>query len=98
MGYTLQCDAIIDWLRNVRGATAIAPYSPRARKGAPVAVPVSWSELPRIDRADKYNMKNLRTRMKRLKGNPWEDYDRIRRSISREGLEFVEKNSIPGRE
>ena len=32
----------IDWLRNERGATAIAPYSPRARKRAPVATPVSW--------------------------------------------------------
>jgi bifunctional non-homologous end joining protein LigD len=35
----------IDWLRNERGATAIAPYSTRARKGAPVATPVAWDEL-----------------------------------------------------
>jgi bifunctional non-homologous end joining protein LigD len=84
----------IDWLRNERGATAIVPYSPRARKGAPVAVPVTWSELPRIDRADKYNMNNVRTRLKRLKGNPWEDYDGIRQSISGDALEFVEKNSV----
>ena len=38
----------IDWLRNERGATAIAPYSIRARKGAPVAVPVTWEELSRL--------------------------------------------------
>ncbi len=35
----------IDWLRNQRGSTAVAPYSARAREGAPVAVPVSWTEL-----------------------------------------------------
>ncbi|MCJ8190748.1 DNA ligase D [Sphingomicrobium aestuariivivum] len=35
----------IDWLRNQRGATAVMPYSARAREGAPVAVPVTWDEL-----------------------------------------------------
>lgn len=39
----------IDWLRNERGATAICPYSPRAREGAPVAVPVTWDQLEKLD-------------------------------------------------
>jgi bifunctional non-homologous end joining protein LigD len=39
----------IDWLRNQRGSTAVMPYTARARSGAPVAVPVSWTELSSID-------------------------------------------------
>jgi bifunctional non-homologous end joining protein LigD len=35
----------LDWLRNQRGATAVLPYSARAREGAPVAAPVGWEEL-----------------------------------------------------
>lgn len=47
----------IDWLRNERGSTAIAPFSLRARPGAPVAVPVSWDELRTIRRADAFDIK-----------------------------------------
>jgi len=46
----------IDWLRNERGSTAIAPFSPRARPGAPVAVPVAWDELGRLRRADAFGI------------------------------------------
>jgi bifunctional non-homologous end joining protein LigD len=44
----------IDWLRNQRGATAILPYSARARAGAPVAAPVSWTELRDLDTAARW--------------------------------------------
>lgn len=46
----------IDWLRNQRGATAIMPYAARARAGAPVAAPVSWTELRRIETAAQWNV------------------------------------------
>jgi len=46
----------IDWLRNDRGSTAVAPYSIRARKGAPVAVPVTWKELSRLRSANSFDI------------------------------------------
>ncbi len=46
----------IDWLRNQRGSTAIMPYAARARSGAPVAAPVTWSELRDLDRANRWGV------------------------------------------
>ena len=46
----------IDWLRNQRGATAVMPYTVRARAGAPVAVPVTWAELAGIDTPAKWHV------------------------------------------
>ena len=38
----------VDWVRNGRGATSVAPYSVRARKGAPVSMPIAWRELDTV--------------------------------------------------
>ncbi|WP_375270537.1 DNA ligase D [Sphingomonas sp.] len=46
----------IDYLRNGRGSTAIMPYSARARAGAPVAAPVTWSELRDLDSAANWHV------------------------------------------
>ncbi|MBC8036363.1 MAG: DNA ligase D, partial [Rhizobiales bacterium] len=61
----------IDYLRNGRGATAIAPYSTRSRPGAPVSVPVEWSELPDITAGDQFTVDNLEHRLNHLKRDPW---------------------------
>ena len=55
----------IDWLRNQRGATAVLPYSARARENAPVAVPIAWGELAGMGNAHPYaigDAKQLLTR------------------------------------
>lgn len=48
----------IDYLRNQRGSTAILPYAARARAGAPVAAPVSWTELRDIDTAARWGLRD----------------------------------------
>jgi bifunctional non-homologous end joining protein LigD len=55
----------IDYLRNGRGATAIAPYSLRARPGAPVSMPIAWDRLSarRDIRGDVFNLRNAVTEM-----------------------------------
>jgi bifunctional non-homologous end joining protein LigD len=61
----------IDYLRNRQGATSIGPYSPRARSGAPVAVPLGWTELESLRSPAVYSMRNLRNRLGALKNCPW---------------------------
>ena len=52
----------IDWLRNGRGATAIASWSLRARPGAPAAMPLTWEEFARVRRPDRYTLKDAAER------------------------------------
>jgi bifunctional non-homologous end joining protein LigD len=55
----------LDWLRNQRGATAVLPYSARAREGAPVAAPVAWEELDGVSGANIYSIRDARTLLDR---------------------------------
>lgn len=79
----------IDYLRNQRGATAIASYSTRARAGAPVATPLAWDELsPRI-KADAFRVDNLPKRLASLKSDPWSEFFTTRQSIGSKMLAAV---------
>lgn len=71
----------IDHLRNRRGATAIASFSLRARPGAPVAMPLRWNELGRIDSGAHFDMVRARTRLNRLKGHPWEGFRQLHQGL-----------------
>jgi len=61
----------IDWVRNTRGSTSVAPYSLRARPNAPVSMPIKWSELDKVS-PNEITMKEAIKRMKRK--DPWEDF------------------------
>jgi bifunctional non-homologous end joining protein LigD len=71
----------IDYLRNGRGATAVAAYSTRARTGAPVSAPVRWEELDDLRSADHFTLLNIRQRLARLRKDPWANFFASRRSI-----------------
>ncbi len=61
----------IDYLRNGRGATAVAAYSTRARPGAPVSTPITWDELGPAITANRFDTGNLPGRLASLKADPW---------------------------
>jgi bifunctional non-homologous end joining protein LigD len=57
----------LDFLRNQRTATAIMPYSARARAGMPVAAPVTWEELENIGASDSYSIADVETLLARAR-------------------------------
>lgn len=61
----------IDWIRNGRGATSVAPYSIRARKGARVSMPISWQELDTVA-PDDVDMAAALLRIE--SDDPWKDF------------------------
>jgi bifunctional non-homologous end joining protein LigD len=71
----------IDYLRNSREATAVAPYSTRARPGAPVSVPIDWSELGGLKSASQYTVLNLMQRLSRQRKDPWAGIARIKQAL-----------------
>jgi bifunctional non-homologous end joining protein LigD len=71
----------IDYLRNGRGATAVAPYSTRARAGAPVSMPIAWDELPEI-RGDSFHVPGVDVILGRLgRGDPWARFLKTAQSL-----------------
>lgn len=73
----------VDYLRNGRGSTAVAPFSVRARQGAPVAVPIGWDEVKPNLKPDQYDIKSVLRRLASLKKDPWEGMSKTRQSLTK---------------
>jgi bifunctional non-homologous end joining protein LigD len=71
----------IDYLRNGRGATAVAAYSTRALPVASVSTPLAWDELSEGIRADHFKIDNLRQRLDVLKEEPWPEFFTLRQRL-----------------
>jgi bifunctional non-homologous end joining protein LigD len=72
---------LIDYLRNDPTSTAIAPYSTRAREGAPVATPLAWEELNEKLDPRTFNEKTVPGRLEALKSDPWKEIGSVKQSL-----------------
>ena len=61
----------VDWMRNKKGSTSVAPYSVRLRKKATVSMPISWRELDKVA-PDGITIQDALVRLKRK--DPWEKF------------------------
>jgi bifunctional non-homologous end joining protein LigD len=68
----------IDYFRNSREATSVAPYSTRARPRAPVSAPLSWQQLGRTTSANQFTVLNLK---RHFRGDPWRDIGKVRQRL-----------------
>jgi bifunctional non-homologous end joining protein LigD len=79
----------LDYLRNGRGATAIAPYSTRAKQGATVAAPITWDELSEGVNPSNFTVHSMVDRLSEFDSDPWKEYASVKQSISAAALRSV---------
>ncbi|MFO7935114.1 MAG: non-homologous end-joining DNA ligase [Bacteroidales bacterium] len=73
----------LDYLRNSYGQTSVAPYSLRARKGAPVATPIDWNELGSGELDSRtYTYGNIFRRLAN-KQDPWKDFEKNKNNLKK---------------
>jgi bifunctional non-homologous end joining protein LigD len=72
----------IDYLRNSAGATTVAAYSVRARKGAPVSTPLHWDELSGRVKPENFHAGNVARRMSGLRSDPWKAFRRTSQTLT----------------
>lgn len=72
----------IDYLRNGRGATAVIPYSLRAKETSSVAMPISWEELNKIKSSNQFTLEKAYQHLRARKKDPWADYFKQEQRIS----------------
>ncbi len=71
----------IDYLRNQRGATIIAPYSMRAKSSATISTPLHWDELSHRIKPDAFTIQTIPTRLARLREDPWKDFFDLKQAL-----------------
>jgi DNA ligase D len=87
----------VDYLRNGRGATAVASYSLRGRPGAPVAMPIRWEELAKLKNGAQFDIKTAVVRLKRQKKDPWAGIDDIKQNLESVRAELARGSDRPER-
>jgi bifunctional non-homologous end joining protein LigD len=72
----------LDYLRNERGATAVAPFSPRAREGAQVSLPLPWSDL-KLDKLPVFRVADFASWRSRLAKDPWKSMPTLKQKLAK---------------
>jgi len=72
----------IDYLRNAEGATTVAAYSVRARRGAPVSTPLHWDELAGRMKPASFHVGNVARRMAGARPDPWKAFRRTSQNLT----------------
>jgi bifunctional non-homologous end joining protein LigD len=85
---------LIDYLRNNRTNTSIAAFSTRARAGAPVSVPLTWTELTTTLRPDRWTVATVPARLRSLRADPWKGYGTTRQKLTAQRLKAVAQIKI----
>jgi bifunctional non-homologous end joining protein LigD len=78
----------LDYLRNERGATSVAPYSPRARAGAAVSMPLSWAELKLVARP-VFRVAEFASWSGRLTHDPWKEMHGLKQHVTAAAMKSV---------
>ena len=73
----------VDYLRNGRGATAVAAYSTRARPQPTISVPLTWEEMRQGIQPDQFTIENLRQRLDFMRSDPWDGFFRLKQKLPR---------------
>ena len=73
----------VDYLRNNRGSSTVAAFSPRARPGMGVSVPLAWDELAETTGGAQWTVENVHERLAALKADPWADYASTKQRITK---------------
>jgi bifunctional non-homologous end joining protein LigD len=71
----------IDYLRNGRGSTFVAPYSTRTKAGATVSMPIFWKDLDNGIRSDSFTVRNVNGHLSKRKTDPWKDFFSLKQKL-----------------
>jgi bifunctional non-homologous end joining protein LigD len=83
---------LIDYLRNNRTNTSVCAFSPRARPGATVSMPLGWDDLEAPP--DRWTLLTVPRRLERLRADPWKDYWSAAQVLSAASFAAVNRVSL----
>ena len=73
----------VDFFRNGRGATSVAPYSLRSRPGAAISMPVRWNQIAELTSPDQFRLPAAAKQLAARRSDPWKEFFTVRQSLTK---------------